>query len=164
MNLQGDWVGGVVLPQLSYLPFLYWKSLHSTATANTASPLPERIWLCSCLALGCSLGLDLSFGLSSHSFLPLPLLLQHFSCLPLHRHLLLHLLLLHRLSFISKLYEIRSVFNVTGDLLNCVEFLPLPQLFPPSFLPSCHHHVLFWHLSILMDSPSVTCHLILRLA
>jgi len=27
-ELQGDWVGGVVLPQLSYLPFLYWKSLH----------------------------------------------------------------------------------------------------------------------------------------
>ncbi len=62
------WWGGFT-PQLSYLPFLYWKLLHSTATANTVSPLPKSSGSVLCLALCCFLDLGLALGFSS-PFLP----------------------------------------------------------------------------------------------
>ncbi len=101
----------------------------------------------------------LSFSLSQQ-----PLL----SCLPLHHHnhhhpFVLQLLLLHHLSIINMLLDIRSAFSVIWCPLNCVGSLLHLNL----FLFYNHNSLLlllFQDLLHLMGSPFLTCQLTLLLA
>ena len=94
------------------------------------------------------------------------------SCLPLHHHnhhhpFILQLLLLHHLSVINMLLDIRSAFSIIWCPLNCIGSLLHLNLF--LFYHNHNHYyplllLLFQNLLHSMGGPFLTCQLTLLLA
>ena len=123
------WWGGVKATKLPPLSFLKVCSAIALLVTLAESLFAENsVGVLFAWFLATVLLFALGLGPPPFLFFPFLFTLQLFSCLPhrLHRHLLLMILYRH-FSFIRKPCDIRSVFIVIHDLLNCVGFLPLQQ-------------------------------------